>query len=66
MTNDELMTKLDLDNPTMYNREVLRAASRRIRTLEGALEAFDPEHPALMTYKNVNLGWLNLLDGKDE
>lgn len=66
MTNSELMTKLDTDNPQQYNREVLRAAARRIRTLEGALDAFDPEHPALMTYRNVNIGWLNLLDGKDE
>jgi hypothetical protein len=60
------MAKLDNDNPSYYNRDVLRAAARRIRTLEGALEAFDPKHPALATYKNVNLGWLNLLDGKDE
>ena len=66
MTNSELMAKLDNDNPAYYNREVLRAAGRRIRTLEGALQAFDPKHPALATYKNVNLGWLNLLDGKDE
>ena len=66
MTNSELMAKLDNDNPAYYNREVLRAAASRIRTLEGALAAFDPEHPALMTYRNVNLGWLNLLDGKDE
>ena len=66
MTNSELMAKLDNDNPSYYDREVLRAAARRIRTLEWALDAFDPEHPALMTYKNVNLGWLNLLDGKDE
>ena len=66
MTNSELMAKLDNDNPSSYNREVLRAAARRIRTLEGALEAFDPKHPAIATYKNVNLGWLNLLDGKDE
>lgn len=66
MTNHELMAKLDTDNPQQYNSEVLRAAARRIRTLEWALDAFDPEHPALMTYRNVNLGWLNLLDGKDE
>ena len=66
MTNAELMDKLDKDNPSYYNRDVLRAAALRIRTLEGALNAFDPEHPALVTYRNVNIGWLNLLDGKDE
>ena len=66
MTNSELMDKLDKDNPQQYSREVLRAAARRIRTLEWALNAFDPEHPALMTYRNVNLGWLNLLEGSDE
>ena len=66
MTPHELMSHLDNDYPLSYNIATLRAAAKRIRTLEEALNAFDPAHPALATYRNVNIGWLNLLDGKDE
>ena len=66
MTNSELMSHLDNDYPLSYNPKVLRAAAKRIRTLEEALNAFDPADPALATYRNINIGWLNLLDGKDE